>query len=259
MSWRALILTLVAIVALLQAVSSAQSMRRSPEFDVASIRPVESVSSRSHISNPAQNSEFTAVNVSLRDLMEVAYAVPETQMFGGSDWTQFQRFDVQAKSGAALDERLSALPLEQARDLKRQMLTRLLADRFRLTAHRESRIMPVYLLVPDKSGAKLQPSDSKTANLSGGESRISIKGGNDALDILAFELSWRLGRPVLNRSGLSGPYHIELTWAADDGSTGSGAPSLFTAVQEQLGLKLEPAKAPVPVVVIDRAEKPSAN
>jgi len=102
-------------------------------------------------------------------------------------------------------------------------------------------------------------STSKTANLSSGDGRISIQGGNDALDVLAFELAWRLGRPVLNRTNLSGPFKIALTWASDEDPTASNGPSLFTAVQEQLGLRLQSGKAPVPVLIIDRAEKPSEN
>lgn len=231
-------------------------------FDVASIRPAEPTAPASHISNPPRRSSFTAVNVSLQDIMEVAYATPETRIVGGPEWTKFTRYDVQAKSGPELDQLLASAPLEQARRIKQQMLVRLLATRFRLVVHPPGTSMPVYLLVRDKNGPKLQPSNSATTNLRSGRGLISIQGGSDAFDVLTFELSWRLGRPVLNRSGLSGPFHIELTWSPDEepsqSSTPAG-PSIFTAIQEQLGLKLQPAKAPVPTLVIDRAEKASAN
>jgi len=231
-------------------------------FDVASIRPTEPTAPASHISNPARRSSFTAVNVSLQDLMEVAYATPETRILGGAEWTKFSRYDVQAKSGPELDQLLASLPLEQARLLKQQMLVRLLATRFGLAVHPQETSMPVYLLVLDKNGSKLQPSDSKTTDLRSGHGIISIRGGSDAFDVLTFELSWRLGRPVLNRSGSAGSYHIELTWSPDDNPSSSSTPagpSIFTAVEEQLGLRLQPAKAPVPTLVIDRSEKASAN
>jgi len=231
-------------------------------FDVGSIRPTEPTAPASHISNPLRRSSFTAVNVSLQGLMEVAYATPETRIVGGPEWTKSSRYDVQAKLGPELDQLLASLPLEQARLVKQQMLVRLLATRFGLAVHPQETSMPVYLLVLDKNGPKLQPSDSATTNLRSGRGLISIQGGSDAFDVLTFELSWRLGRPVLNRSGLSGPYHIELTWSPDDNPSPSNTPagpSIFTAIQEQLGLKLQPAKAPVPTLVIDHAEKASAN
>ena len=219
-------------------------------FDVASIRPTEPTAPASHISNPARRSSFTAVNLSLQDLMEVAYATPETRILGGAEWTKSNRYDVQAKSGPELDQLLASVPLEQGRLIKQQMLVRLLATRFGLAVHPQETSMPVYLLVLDKNGPKIQPSNSATTTLRSGR------------DVLTFELSWRLGRPVLNRSGLSGPYHIELTWSPDDNPSSSNTPagpSIFTAIQEQLGLKLQPAKAPVPTLVIDHAEKASAN
>jgi uncharacterized protein (TIGR03435 family) len=194
--------------------------------------------------------------------MEVAYATPETRIVGGPEWTKSSRYDVQAKLGPELDQLLASLPLEQARLVKQQMLVRLLATRFGLAVHPQETSMPVYLLVLDKNGPKLQPSDSATTNLRSGRGLISIQGGSDAFDVLTFELSWRLGRPVLNRSGLSDPYHIELTWSPDDNpspSSNPAGPYTFTAVEEQLGLKLKPAKAPVPTLVIDGAEKASAN
>lgn len=241
---------------------AALPLQETAAFDVASIRPAEPDAPPSHISNPLNRSTFNAINVSLQDLMEVAYATPETRILGGADWTRFSRYDVQAKSGPELDQALQSLPLEQARLIKQQMVVRLLASRFALVVHSQQTTMPVYLLVPAKNGPKLQPSNSARADLRSGRGIISIQGGSDALDILAFELSWRLGRPILDRSGLTGPHHIELTWSPDDNPSPPSAaagPSIFTAVEEQLGLKLQPAKAPVPILSIDRAEKPSPN
>jgi uncharacterized protein (TIGR03435 family) len=235
-----------------------------PTFDVASIRPMSyDDDARSHIYNPSHNSEFKAVNVTLRALLEVAYDLPETQMFGGPAWTTTDKFDLEAKSDAKFSEQMAALSSDQGKQAKRQMLQALLADRFKLAAHTEAREMPVYALVVAKGGSKLVKSSVSGTALSGGRGRISIKGGDDSLAVLAFELSWRLGRPVIDQTGLEGRYGLTLTWTADDGaspaSDASNGPSLFTAIQEQLGLKLEPTKGPVPVLVIDHAEKPSEN
>jgi uncharacterized protein (TIGR03435 family) len=246
---------------------SAQTQTDSPNvptFDVASIRPSAADTIPSHISNPIHNAEFNAVNVTVRDLLEVAFALPETQMLGGPDWAATERFDIKATAEPAMTEQLTALPADQAKLLKRRMLQALLANRFRVSTHIENRDMPAFALIIAKGGSKLERTTSTATDLSGERGRISIKGGNDSLTVLAFELSWRLGRPVINRTGLQGRYEITLTWAADDDASAAGpeianAPSLFTAIQEQLGLKLESGREPVPTLIIDHAEKPSEN
>jgi uncharacterized protein (TIGR03435 family) len=248
--------------------SAAPHAQASPlaTFDVASVRPMSyGDDARSHIYNPSRTSEFKAVNVTLRALLEVAYGIPETQMLSGPAWAATDKFDVEAKSDSKFNEQLAALSVEQGKQAKRQMLQALLADRFKLGAHAETREMPVFALVIAKGGPKLVKTDVSGTALSGGRGRISIKGGDDALAVLTFELSWRLGRPVIDQTGLGGRYELTLNWTEDDGpspaaaSDVSSAPSLFTAIQEQLGLKLEPTKSPVPVLVIDHAEKPSEN
>lgn len=245
---------------------SAQTDTVSPDlatFDVASIRSSAAEATGSHISHPVHNGEFNAVNVTVRDLLEVAFALPETQMLGGPDWTATERFDIKARTGPAVAEQLAALPADQAKLRKRQMLQALLADRFKVSAHAEDRDMRAFALAVAKGGPKLVSTNSAVTDLTGGRGLISIKGGNDSLAVLAFELSWRLGRPVVDRTGLQGRYEIKLTWSADDGASGTtpetSDASLFTAIQEQLGLKLEPYKGPVPVLILDHAEKPSEN
>jgi uncharacterized protein (TIGR03435 family) len=235
-----------------------------PTFDVASIRPMSNADDvPSHISNPSKTSEFRAVNVTLRALLEVAYALPETQMFGGPGWTATDKFAIEAKSDQKFDQQLAVMSPSKAKQAKRDMLRNLLAERFKLAAHTETRERPIFALIVAKGGSKLIQSKSSKTALSGGRGRISIKGGDDSLAVLAFELSWRLGRPVMDHTGLEGRYELNLNWAADDGepiaSDSSSGPSLFTAIQEQLGLKLEPTKAPVPILIIDHADKPSQN
>jgi uncharacterized protein (TIGR03435 family) len=235
-----------------------------PTFDVASVRPMNYADdARSHIYNPSRTSEFKAVSVTLRALLEVAYGIPETQMFSGPAWASSDKFDLEAKSEGQLNEHLAALSAEKGKQTKQRMLQALLADRFKLVAHVETREMPIFALVVAKDGPKLARTDATATALLGGRGRISIKGGDDSLAVLAFELSWRLGRPVIDQTGLSGRHELTLNWADEDAPSSaldaSSAPSLFTAIQEQLGLKLEPTKGSVPVLVVDHAERPSAN
>jgi uncharacterized protein (TIGR03435 family) len=154
------------------------------------------------------------------------------------------------------------------------MLQALLADRFRLKIHRETRELPIYALVIGKGGPKFKESapDAKgTLGFLMGGVRASIRGSKMSTAQLAISLSREAGRPVLDQTGLSGNYEMTLEWIRDEpqviaGSPGSAVvppdltgPSLFTAIQEQLGLKLEAKKGPIDMLIVDRAEKPSEN
>jgi uncharacterized protein (TIGR03435 family) len=251
-----------------------QSQTTSPTFDVAVIRPMNDADTTpAHISNSPHSGDIKAVNVNLKALLEVAYDLPDTRMFGGPDWITTEKFNLEARSDPTVSEQISALPTDRAKQAKRLMLQTLLADRFKLTVHDETREMPIYALVVAKDGPKLVKyvanvksaanikSGTNTETLSGGRAQITIQGAEDTLAILTYELSWRLGRLVVDQTGLEGRYKLTLKWADDDAApSGSDPdPSLFTAIQEQLGLKLEPTKGPVPVLIIDHAEKPSAN
>jgi uncharacterized protein (TIGR03435 family) len=225
-------------------VAAATALAQSPAFDVASVRSMTyDDGARTHIYNSPHNSEVKAVNVTLTDLLEVAYDIPDTRMLNVPVWAQTDKFDLEAKSDPEI---------EPGKEAKRQMLRALLAERFKVRAHTEEREMPVLALRIAKGGSKLHPTDTAEVGLSGGRDRISIRGGDDALAVLAYELSWRLDRPIIDQTELKGRYAFTLNWAEN-------GPSLFTALQEQLGLKLESAKAPVTFLAIDHAGKPSAN
>ena len=233
-------------------------------FDAAAIRPMTyDDNARTHIANSPHNGSIKAVNVNLKALLEVAWDVPDTRMYGGPAWTETEKFDLNAGSESKLNEQIAALSTEQGKQAKRQMLQALLADRFQLKVHTEMREMPIYALVVAKGGAKLSTQGTSGATvpgLSSGRGRIAVQAANDALAILAYELSWRLGRPVIDRTGLQGKYNLTLEWAEDGGtSAGTVGPSLFTAIQEQLGLRLESTRGPVQVLIIDHAERPSEN
>lgn len=239
-----------------------------PAFDVVSIHENNTATDgRHHIYNDAADSRFRTVNLSLKDLLQFAYDLPDSQILGGPSWLTTTMFDIDAKSGPAIDAQLHALPPAQARTRKRLMVQALIARRFQLAAHHETRQLPVYALVVARAGHKLKPSASTGTTLDASPSRLHIVGGDDTIALLARALAQILGRVVVNNTGLSGRYDLKLAWTPDDapnpvaaGASDSNAPpGIFTALQQQLGLKLESTRGPVPILVLDHAEPPSPN
>jgi uncharacterized protein (TIGR03435 family) len=217
---------------------SAQSR---PTFEVASVKPADPTS-------PVQSwtggspGRFAARGT-LQFFIQLAYDVESLQLTGGPKWLNSDIFEIDAK-----DER----PFNTAE--RNLMLQTLLADRFKLVLHSETRELPVFALVVGKSGPKIQEVTDGIGTMTTGRGRLSCR-----LPIAAFAryLSPTLGRTVLDRTGLTGAFDIKLEWTPD-GDDASG-PSILTAVQEQLGLKLESARGPVEILVIEHAEKPAAD
>jgi uncharacterized protein (TIGR03435 family) len=239
-----------------------------PRFDVASIhQSLPSSDGHNHIWNNVHESHFRTGNLCMRDLIQYAYALPRSQILGGPTWLDSAMFDIDAKSSDEVDQRLKALSSEDAAQQKRLMVQTLLNDRLALSSHEETRRLPVYELVLAKSGAKFKPSEAGGTTIDRRRSALHIQGSDDTLALLARELAQILGRVVVNKTGLTGRYDLTLRWTPDDAPTPSlnaapdpnAPPGLFTAIREQLGVKLEPSKAPVPVLVIDHVEKPSGN
>jgi uncharacterized protein (TIGR03435 family) len=232
-----------------------------PAFDVVSIHPMmPDDQTPTHISNPLHKGSFSAVNVTLKALMEVAYGVPDLRMMGGPGWTSTETFAVEARTGPDINQTLAELSQDDARKLKQTMLQVLLEDRFKLAIHTDTRQLPVYRLRAAKGGLKLAPTQAGNASAAKGGDSIVIAPGSNSLEILAYELSWRLGRPVLDQTGLEYHNALRLSFADDSAAAaGSGEPSVFSAVRDQLGLQLEPGKGPVPVLLIDHAEEPTGN
>ncbi len=232
-----------------------------PTFEIVSIHPMSQDDMRpEHIDNPSRRGYLRAVNVNLKSLMEIAYDIPDLRMFGGPAWLTSARYSLEAKADPSIDEQLAALSESTAKQAKRKMLAALLVERFKLAVHAETKDMSVYVMVIGKDGAKLAGTQHAENSQSVGDQLIDIPPGSDSLQILAYELSWRVGRPVLDRTGLNDKQALTLRWRGDEGaSADSNAPSLFTAIQEQLGLKLNPTKGSVPVLLIDHAEQPTED
>ncbi len=218
---------------------------------------------------------FDAHGVMLRELIQEAYGVyEEDRLEGGPAWLKKERFDVQGKIDLAQTPNFRDLSLDQ----RRSALRSLLAERFGLLLHRETRTLPVYLLTIAKGGTKLReadPADRPVTRVKGYDTLITqsdrgvLVATNFTMSGFATNLASRMGRTVLDRTGLTGHYDVALHWTPDNepanGVTAQEAtsetvwPSLLTALREQLGLKLETGRGEVEVLVVDRAERPSAN
>lgn len=241
----------------------AQTTPTPPTFDVASIRENKSDQhARSHIMSSPHDGRFTTINVPLNMLLKFAFNVPESQISGIPSALGAQKFDIEARANPTIDAQLSKLDSDQGRMQKQLMIQALLSDRFKLTWHNETRQLPVFNLVAIKSGSKLPESKSSGRTFNTRHGQLDDQGITTAA--LADQLAIELGRPVIDKTALNGRYDIALKWTPDDGGTPTpdspdSAPSLFTAIQEQLGLKLESTKGPVQVLVIDHIEEPSPN
>jgi len=238
----------------------------SPEFDVAVIRPNPGdTTGHSHIWSSASDGNFMAQNVTAIELIRYAYGMPETRISGGPGWMRAAKFDLEAKSDPAIDVQLRGLDSAPAREQKQHMLQALLADRLALKVHQETRELPIYELVVARGGPRFQPSKINGTTINNGNANITVAGSDHTVALLAEQLSRALGRVVVDKTGLDGRYELTLKWSTDEVAAGPGGPSadagpsIFTAIQEQLGLRLESGKGPVPILVVDHLERPSEN
>jgi uncharacterized protein (TIGR03435 family) len=215
-------------------------------FEVISIRPVPP-DSMGTISEPA-GTEFRAHAMELSVLVQMAFGINPNQMVI-PDWAQSVKFDIAAKTG-------SAVPLTYQQ--MKPLLQKMLADRFGMTSHRETREVQGYEMVPAKDGLKLTP--AKPGSSRGGNGAPgAIDMPNTTMKSFAGMLTARLKRPVSDKTGADGEYEVKLRFAPD-GDAESTLPSIFTALQEEMGIKLKPAKVPVEMVVIDQLNKtPTEN
>jgi uncharacterized protein (TIGR03435 family) len=232
----------------------------SPTFEVATIKPNKSGGGVGIGIGP--DGLFDATNASLSMLIKFAYDLHSRQIVGGPSWLETERYDITGKPN----------PAKPSGSQMKTMVQKLLADRFQLTFHRDKREIPVYAIAIAKSGPKLTKSDGDpngNPTFGAGPRIINLKNGTIAEFASILQGAGSIvDRPVVDQTGLgSARYDFTLKWTPDDPQPGDEAradianapPDLFTAFQQQLGLKLESTKAPADVLVIDRVEKPSAN
>jgi uncharacterized protein (TIGR03435 family) len=235
-----------------------------PAFEVATIKPSKPDDQRKFL--VIQGQEFKTANYSLADLIAFAYELQQKQVLGGPAWMATDKWDITGKP-----DTLGSPNEAQVRT----MLRKLLVERFQLKFHDEKRNLSVYALEPAKGEPKLTKADADAGTLPGlGFGGLGKMFANNATmkDFCQLMQSLVLDRPVVDQSGVTGRYNFTLNWTPDESqfvglgvkipppSDKAGAPPpLFTAIQEQLNLKLEPTKADVGVLVIDKVEKPSDN
>lgn len=229
---------------------------KAPHFEVAAIRPSSPSGGSSGFSTG--HGLLHGENVTLKRCIIGAYGVGPQQVVGGPDWMDTERWDIRAKAD-------NSNVGDHELDL---MLQSLLADRFKLALHRDTRTMPAYVLEIGPKGPKMEKSESgesvtNTRSVSGDHPRVSIEIRNTDMNMFAHVLSRSVDLPVVNQTGLQGIYNFTLSWTPDNmraaGQSHADDVTIFTAIQEQLGLRLRAAKTPVDVLVVDHAERPSEN
>jgi uncharacterized protein (TIGR03435 family) len=250
---------------------------------VASVKPDKSGTMMVRIM--FQPDGFSATNVSLKQLILLTWGVNDDRISGAPSWIDHANYDIEAKVDSADVPAMRNLTIDQ----RREMVRKLLEDRFGLKSHEETKELPVYALVVAKGGPKLHeakpgdayPNGFKGPDGKGGAGMMMFNGkqltaqGVPISNLTQF-LSRQTQRTVIDKTGLTGKYDFTLdvpgmpklgpmqkpaednAAGADSASEDSG-PSIFTLVQDQLGLKLDSAKAPLPVVIIDHVEQPSEN
>ena len=223
-----------------------------PNYDVVSIKPNKTGSG--HVGVHTRDSTYQAENVSLKNLLLNAYNLKEAQLVNLPPWGDSARFDINAKVVDPDETVLNNLTQQQ----RGSMLQAMLAERFQLKSHTDTAVLPVYELVVAKGGPKFKESANGDSQVNVHNTELTATGMS--LATLADELSSELQRVVLDKTGLTAKYDITLKWSKDDApATDASPPTLLTALQEQLGLKLVSSKAPVPTFVIDHVEMPSEN
>lgn len=232
-------------------------------FDVVTIKPSHAPGWNLYPTTDG----YHGMGISLRQLVKAAYGLSDDKLVtGGPDWVDKDKFDLEARFDPAQMPNVKDMTFRQRAD----MLRALLADRFQLRIHFVTRTFPAYDLVTTKAAPKFTetpPGQVRTALW--GPTCLLKAGGLDhnlmvgcTLTDLARSLNYPTGRTVIDKTGISGRYDFDLHWTPDNTPADSplaGGPSIFTAVQEQLGLKLEPSTTALDVLIIDSAQKPTPN
>ncbi len=245
------------------------------EFEVVSIKP-SSPDARGSFINLGDAETFTTGNIPLHNLITFAYDIRDLQLRGGPGWVGTERFDVIAKTPreelapGATDIRKATDEERKTRaDRVRERVRTMLAERFGLVVHKETKEETVYFLMIAKGGSKMTPvtvpGDQQGMR---GNGRGHMQGMAATVDMLTNMLTGATGHPVRDKTELTGKYDWALDYKPEgegprqegaDASEADTRPTIFTAVQEQLGLRLESGKGPVDLVVIDQVNKPTEN
>ncbi len=231
-----------------------------PTFPVATIKP----SAPDAVAlTQIRGNRFATEGTTFVDVFKYAYSVQPDQVVGGPEWLRTQKFDILA------DPETEKRP---SSDQMKALVQQLLVERFHIVMHKEQKMLPVYVLVKTAETPKLTKSTSDPTGIPvvGYNPRGELSVGNATMaNFATFLQRFVLDRPAVDQTGIPGHFDLTLRWTPDNFHAGgkpddpqedaSAQPTLFTAIKEQLGLKLQPTKAPVDVFVIDRAERPVEN
>ena len=260
----------VASFFLLASCFCAQSAQ-APSYEVASIK-IDHGDPNRPITWDETPDGLMISNVMLELLIRQAYGIQSYQIESAPEWASKEEYDISARIDDAETRHLRTLTKEQAQAERRLMLQALLADRFQLAVHHETKEGPVYALVVAKNGPKFQEANPPTRPempISMGGGLLTFKGA--PMSTLVRLTAQVIGRPVLDHTGLTGNYAFSLKWTPDEFDLPANAQqsgeisaeptgtSIFTVIQDQLGLKLESTKAPIDSLVIDQVSRPSPN
>jgi len=228
-----------------------------PDWEVATVRPSDP--NQKEQSFMVRGRHIIVKNQPVEKMLMVGYGLQKNQIAGAPQWVKTENFDVDGLADVEGQPQVKQF---------QTMVRKLLVERFGLKMHNEQREMPVYVLTVAKDGPKLTPSKSDPNTLPRQEVRGDAAGErslefmNISMQDFCVMMLYYLDRPLVNQTDLKGTYDFTLKYTYDEErapTDGSAPPGLFTAMQEQLGLKLEPVRAPAPVLVVDKIEKPSAN
>jgi uncharacterized protein (TIGR03435 family) len=229
-----------------------------PGWDVVSVKARDPNDTSNNQSLNFKGRQFVMVNRTVQGMLLFAYGLQRVQIVGAPHWIETERWDVQG---------VPDVPGHPSLKQMQSLTQKLLGERFGLKVHRETKELAVYAITVAKGGEKIAPSagdpnspPSENENSNGGV--VTMRMTNMSMGEFAPDLAFFLDRPAVDQTGLTGRYDLQLKWTADESKAptdGSAPPGLFTAIQQQIGLKLEPAKAPVDVLIVDAVERPSAN
>ena len=224
------------------------------EYAVATVKPDKSEGVQSYWRNTIDG--FSAITPPIGFIMSAYDVHTPEQIVGLPAWAGSEAFAIEAKMDGDTVAALAKLQPQEQWQQRQKMLQALLADRFALKVHRTTKELPIYVLTVVDAG-KLKKSVSETGGSSTYSGKFTARG--ISIDSLAMNLSNTVGRTVVNQTGLEGTYDFTLEWAPEGADASDPRPSIFTALEEQMGLKLKPSKGPVDAIVVDAIKRPSQN
>lgn len=227
-----------------------------PDWDVVTVKPTDPAENNANIRMDGR--EFEMTNRSVETLLLIGYSVHKKQIVNAPDWIRTERWDIKGVPDVP-----GQPSVKQMQTLARKVLT----ERFGLVTHTEKRQMDVYALTVAKGGEKMTPSTGDPNGVFDENDRDSggirtMRTANISMPEFALVMKFYMDRPVVDQTGLTGRYDFQLKWTFDDSRVppaSDAPPGLFTAIQEQIGLKLESTKAQTDVLVVDALQHPSAN